>query len=302
MTTGIGTIYVVGAAGHQGRAALDHLRARGLEAHALFDERDARQMRDPRWADSATRIARLDDPASVGRALHGAGALFLALEQPETGPAERLRQGKAVAEAAARAGLGHLVFVAAGGSDHHQLSCDVSSEVERRLRKLEVPTTVLRPATFMEEIPWYWLSRFGRELTLSTPFVAGNHLPLVALDDVGALAALALARPGELTGRTLAVAGDTRTPLQVAARLTTGLGEPVRYAEVQVEGVFVNQEATTPVHDIGWLRSLYPRLHTFNGWLEEGGGLELCRRAAGRSTARSAESAGRRQSTRTRAK
>ena len=285
MTTDNGTIYVVGAAGHQGGAALEHLRARGLEAHALFDERDARQMRDPRWADPATRIARLDDPASVGRALRGAGALFLVLEQPETGPAERLRQGKAVAEAAARAGVGHIVFAAASGPDHHQLSCDVGSEIERRLHKLEVPTTVLRPATFMEEIPWYWLSRLGRELTLSTPFGAGNHLPLVALDDVGALAALALARPGEFTRRTIAVAGDTKTPLQIAARLTTGLGEPVRYEEVQVEGVFVNQEASTPVHDIGWLRSVYPQLHSFAGWLEEGGGLDLCRRAAEGSAA-----------------
>jgi hypothetical protein len=77
------------------------------------------------------------------------------------------------------------------------------------------------------------------------------------------------------------VAGDTQTPLDVAARLAAALGEPVSYEEVQVEGVFVYQEASTQVRDIEWLRARYPRLHTFPSWLGEGGGLELCRREVG---------------------
>ncbi len=129
----------------------------------------------------------------------------------------------------------------------------------------------------MEEVPWYWLSRFGRDLTLATPFVASAHLPLVALDDVGALAALAATRPDDFAGRTIDVAGDTLTPRDITAQLAVALGEPVGYEEVQVEGVFVYQEASTQVHDVQWLRSVYPELHTFAGWLKEGGGLELCR-------------------------
>ena len=172
---------------------------------------------------------------------------------------------------------------------------------------------MLRPATFMEEVPWYWLSRYGRDLTLATPFVATAHLPLVALDDVGALAALAALWPVSSAAARVDVAGDTETPLDIAARLTAALGEPVRYEEVQVEGVFVYQEASTQVHDVEWLRGAYPRLHTFATWLEEGGGLELCRHArrtddrpdgaAGGLTERAASSAAAgRQSTRTRAK
>lgn len=282
MTIDMGAVYVVGAAGHQGNAAVRHLRARGLEAHALFDARDARRLRDPRWAEPKTRVASFDDPVALERALRGVGALFLALDHPDTSPAERLRHGRAIGEAAARAGVGHIVFAAATGPDHHRVSCDVSSEVERYLHELDVPTTVLRPATFMEEVPWYWLSRFGRQLTLATPFVATNHLPLIALDDVGALGALALASPGEFAGRSIEIAGDIVTPLDIVERLGAELHEPVRYEEVQVEGVFVYQEASTPVHDIERLRSQYPPLHTFTGWLEDGGGLELCRRATAR--------------------
>jgi len=281
MTTATGPAYVVGAAGHQGGAALHHLQALGVEAHALFDERDGRRLRDERWAGAATRLVRFDAPGAVERALHGAAALVMVLEDPDTGPAERLRHGRGIADAASRAGVGHIVLVAATGPDHHRLACDVSAETEQYIRRLDLPATVLRPATFMEEVPWYWLSRLGRELTLATPFAAGAHLPLVALDDVGALAALAVTRPGEFAGRDIDLAGDTQTPLGIASLLTAGLGEPVRSEEVQVEGVFVYQEASSQVHDVEWLRGVYPRLRTFSSWLEEGGGLELCRHAAG---------------------
>ncbi|MGE5228747.1 MAG: NmrA family NAD(P)-binding protein [Deltaproteobacteria bacterium] len=280
MDNASGPVYVVGAAGHQGGTALHELRALDLEAHALFDERDLRG-RDPRWAAEGAHAARFDDPSELERALRGAGALVIVLEDPDTGPAERLRHGQNLIDAASRAGVGHIVFAAATGPDHHRLSCDVSAETERYLGRQGVPATVLRPATFMEEVPWYWLSRFGRDLTLATPFGATNHLPLVALDDVGALVALAVTHRDDFAGRTIDVAGDTLTPLDIAARLSEALDEPVRYEEVQVEGVFVYQEASTPVHDIEWLRSVYPQLHTFSGWLEAGGGLELCRHHLG---------------------
>jgi uncharacterized protein YbjT (DUF2867 family) len=283
MPTTTGPVYVVGAAGHQGGSAFRHLRALGVETHALFDARDGRRLRDERWAGAATRLVRFDDPGSIEGALRGAGALILVLEDPDTGPAERLRHGQNILDATARAGVGHIVFAAATGPDYHRLSCDVSSETERYLRTLDLPATALRPATFMEEVPWYWLSRFGRDLTLATPFPASAHLPLVALDDVGALAALAATRPGEFAGRTLDVAGDTLTPLDIATQLAAALGEPVQYEEVQVEGVFVYQEASTQVHDGEWLRGVYPQLRTFASWLEEGGGLELCRHHVGAS-------------------
>jgi uncharacterized protein YbjT (DUF2867 family) len=277
MTTVSGPVYVVGAAGHQGGAALRHLRTLGIEARALFDERDTRR-REARWAEALA--APFDDPLGLQRALQDAGALLIVLEDPDTGPGERLRHGKLI-DAAAAVGVDRVVFSAATGPDHHRLSCDVSAETERYLGRAGLAATVLRPATFMEEVPWYWLSRFARDLTLATPFVATNHLPLVALDDVGALTALAVTRPQDFAGRTVNVAGDTRTPLAIAADLAEALGEPVRYEEVQVEGVFVYQEASTPIDDIQWLRTVYPRLHTFSSWLVEGGGLELCRRQVG---------------------
>ena len=286
MTGAKGPVYVVGAAGHQGGAALQHLRALGIEAHALFGARDVRRNHDPRWAEPGTGTAQFDRPDTLAETLRGASALILILEDPDTGPAERLRHGQNLVDASAQAGVGHVVFAAATGPDHHRLSCDVSSEIARYVEQSGVPATILRPATFMEEVPWYWLNRYGRELVLTTPFV-----PVGSSAD---------GRPGR-HGRARRAGGDAvRTSSSGArsmwpetrARHSTSPGcsapasrEPVRYEEVQVEGVFVYQEASTQVHDVGRLRELYPRLHTFESWLESGG-LALCREEVGPGPAR----------------
>ena len=102
----------------------------------------------------------------------------------------------------------------------------------------------------MEEIAWYWLSRYGSALFLATPFEAQDRLPLIALDDVAALAATALARPGEFVGKTIDVAGDVSSPGDIAALLTAELRQPVAYSQVQVEGVFMYPSASSATGDI----------------------------------------------------
>ena len=113
----------------------------------------------------------------------------------------------------------------------------------------------------------------------------------MALDDVGALAAIAATRPDEFAGRTIDLAGDTETPIAIALQLEAALGERVRYEQVQVEGVFVYQEASTQVRDVERLRGVYPELHTFPGWLDRGGGLELVRHHVGSAGSRTPRAA-----------
>jgi uncharacterized protein YbjT (DUF2867 family) len=276
MAAKAGHVLVIGAEGHQGSAVLRHLGDLGLQAQVLPDGRGEGESHG--LPGHHAEPSSLDDKAALEEAFRGALGLFLVLDDPQAGPEERLRQGRTIADAAVAAGLRHVVYAAATGPDHHQVSCDRSGDVEDYFRSLQVPLTVLRPATVMEEIPWYWLSRYGSDLVLATPFEAKDRLPLIALDDVAALAATALARPDDFIGRTIDIAGDVSSPGAIAALLTAELRQPVAYSQVQVEGVFMYPSASSATSDIDWLRAVYPRLHTLRSWLEEGGGLGLCRR------------------------
>jgi len=253
-------VLVVGGSGHQGAAAVRYLQQRDVPVHAVV--RDL-----------------ADDASSLSGLLGDAEALLMFFDDASAGPAERLRQGKAIGQAARRAGVDHVVLSAASAADHHLAACDQSHAIEDHWRGLGLAVTVVRAATLMEEIPWYWLSRFGGQAELAAPYPAATHLSWVASADVGALAAMVAATPRRFRGRNLRVAGDVASPEEVAALLAELLGEPVRYSEVQVEGVFMDLRASERPADIELLRGLYPGLHTLRTWLARGGGLELCRRA-----------------------
>jgi uncharacterized protein YbjT (DUF2867 family) len=171
------------------------------------------------------------------------------------------------------------------GADHHLAACDQSRLIEDHLRRLGLSLTVLRPATIMEEIPWYWLSRLGRGAILATPYDPTTRLPVICLDDVAGLAARAITAPGRLKEETIEIAGDMATMAEVAGLLTQELHQPVRVTEVEVEGVFMLAETEGSPADIPWLRSLYPQLHTVSSWFTQGGGLQLCRAALARQAA-----------------
>ncbi len=258
-----------------------------LFAHA--EEPGTASGADVAWAaDPGVELARgsLDDAHDLSLAMTGVDVLLMVLDQTDAGPDGRLRRGVAAGDAARQAGVRHVVFVAAAPADHQLIYCDLGDEVGTHLRALGLPLTVLRPATYLEEIPWYWLNHFGPDLTLSAPFPPAMRLPVICVDDVGGLAALA-ARSPDLFTRTGELAGDAVSMEEVADLLTEEVHHEVRATEIQVEGTFVFAKPHEPPVDLAWLRRLYPRLHTARGWLASAGGLEECARALGLEVAAS---------------
>lgn len=285
-----GTVLVIGAAELEGFAAVRHLRKRGLAVMALLRSEDDEASQRFRSMGAQAVIADPGDRGAVERALARAGSLVMVIDEADSGPRARLHEGRVVAEAARESGIGKVVYIAGSGTDHHQVSCDRSREIEHHMRELELPLVVLRPVTLMEEIPWYWLNRFPSGLELATPYEPDLPLPLVAADDIGALAALAVSDPGLFTVHpTVTVAGEEATPRRIAEELTDALDEPVRLTEVQVEGVFMYPDAVGHARDLAWLREIHPRLQTLREWLTVCGS-EVCRTMVGAAVTRPATS------------
>ncbi|TWP46507.1 NmrA/HSCARG family protein [Lentzea tibetensis] len=254
------TIVVTGATGKQGGATARHLVARGWQVRALTRNPSAQV------TGAETVVADLDDPGSLDRAMAGAYGVFSVQPAPHDPRAPQgydtsveTRWGKNVADAASRAGVEHLVYASlmASTSQTGVPSFDSKWEVEEHIRSLGQPSTVLRPGTFMDGLHSPGMTKLTHLLDPDTRY------QLIAVDDIGAIAASVFASP-DLVGTSLALAGDELTPREIAAAMG------VEYEQFQVDDpalakVFAHREE--PRADIALLRRIHPGLLTFAAFL-----------------------------------
>lgn len=203
MTSDGGAILVLGATGKQGGAVARHLLARGRHVHALV-----RDPADPAAADLAAGggelvQANLDDPTGIRTAVAGAAGVFCVLPYQPGHPEAEVRQGITVANAAAAAGIAHLVYSSAAGADRGIGIPETDSKwaIEQHLAALDLPVTVLRPTFLMKNFAIPELKQAILGGSLHFAMRADTRLQMVAADDVGAMAALAFDDPDALRRR-----------------------------------------------------------------------------------------------------
>ncbi len=234
-------------------------------------------------------VADMDDPASLGRAFAGAHGVFSVQPAPHDPGAPmgystevEVRWGRNVADAAAAAGVAHLVYASLVEAEQRTgvPSFDSKWEVERHIRSLGLPTTVLRPVTFMDGLV---LSKDVLDGSFTHVLDPDTRYQLIGVDDIGAFASLVFAAPEEYVGRSLTIAGDERTPREVATVLGRALGHPVAYHQIPMDlirrhdpglaSVFDAPPATKA--DVAALRVAHPGLMTFEAWLSRHGRAKL---------------------------
>ncbi|MFE9117261.1 NmrA/HSCARG family protein [Streptomyces sp. NPDC007172] len=278
--SGHANVYVVfGATGKQGGAAARALLRRGHRVRAV-----ARDPRSARSAELSRQGAELvagdmEDPRSLDAALKGAYGVFSV--QTFTGPdgsAGELRQGKAVASAAARADVAHFVYSSVGGAERASgvEHFETKGRVEEHIAALGLPTTVLRPTMFIENFTGMGPVREDGELTLTLALAPDTTLQMIATEDIGHFAAEAFEHPETYLGRRIEIAGDELTGPQMAEVFQRVCGHPVRFrSQPPAELRALSEEAATmfgwfDTHgfqaDLPALRALHPGLITLETW------------------------------------
>jgi uncharacterized protein YbjT (DUF2867 family) len=274
MTTTDRTILVTGATGQQGGATARHLLSDGWHVRAL--------VRDPRGA-AATLLARagadlitgdMDDRGSIDAAVRGAHGVFSvqpAFIAPDYAENE-LQRGLNVVDAAMAAGVRHLVYASVASADRATgiPHWEIKWKIEEYIRAHGVPATVLRPVTFMENFadPTYGVRG---EASLIRAFPADSTVQLIALDDIGAFAALAFASPDPFRGRALELAGDELTPHQIALAIGRATGHDVAVPVPARGGPGGTTSFCDWQADIPALRTFHPGLLDFGTWLSREG-------------------------------
>src|SRR5262245_47131018 len=267
------TIAVTGATGQQGGAVARKLLAEGWKVRALT--RDANKPAAQKLKSLGAEIlpGDMDKPAELAEAFKGVYGVFSVQNfwLPNVGFEGEVRQGKAVADAAKAAGVQHLVYSSVGSAHRGMGQKHFESKwiIEQYIHGLDIPHTVLRPVAFMENYNW------SRAQILNGAFIGMGLQPeketqLIAVEDIGVFAALAFANRNQYLGRTLELAGDELTELQIADTFTKVIGRPVSLnLPAQAEGRQPDEEMIAMFNffngqgyeaDIPALRKLHPGL------------------------------------------
>jgi uncharacterized protein YbjT (DUF2867 family) len=276
-------ILVAGVTGKQGGAVARHLRAAGFTVRGLTRDPGAAKARSLREAGIELAAGDLTDRASLELALQGATGVFAMATPFEAGMKAEVAQGMTLGDAARAAGVKHYVYSSVGGADRESgvPHFETKWRVEGHLRQLGLPLTVVRPVWFFENLSGFAVQPQEDGYAIYMPLPPERTLQGIAVDDIGALVALAFGDPQHWLGEEVELAGDELSLPAYAAAIATDIGAPVQYIQVPRETIAAQNEDLALMFDffqregyqadIAALRQQYPGLRTFDTWLREGG-------------------------------
>ena len=279
-------VLVAGATGRQGGAVVRHMLPKGWRLRALT--RNPKSYAARQLAEKGVELVEgdMDDPASLERAARGVYGIYSVQDFWTVGARREVQQGKNLADVAKKAGVEHLVYSSVGGAERNTgiTHWETKWVVEKHVRSLNLPVTVLRPASFMET---YHITEVEIGLLkgkLVDPIRGDKPYQTIATDDIGAFAALAFERPKDFIGLDLEIAGSELTNIDAAKVFSRVLNRPVKFQKLPLPIVrlVLGKEFYEMFHwfnskgyqaNIPELRRRYPevRLHSLEDWLREDG-------------------------------
>ena len=277
-------VLVTGGTGSQGGATVTHLlAAKKVRVRVL-----TRNLESPKAKSLAARGVELvkgdfDDEASLMTALEGVSAAFSVQQWTEKGgtAAEELN-GKRFADAVKASGSPHLVYSSAEGVERNSGLGHYESKwaIERHVRDLGLPATILRPVGFMDTLGVPAMQRGMYLGMFRANWGVSHRVQFVATYDIGWFAARALEEPERYAGRVIPVAGDElsvgdiiRTFKTVTgnkpwvAPIPTFLARKIMPKEFLDMFTWVREKGFNV--DIAQVRQEYPQLLTFAGWVKK---------------------------------
>jgi uncharacterized protein YbjT (DUF2867 family) len=237
MTTPQLPVAIIGATGQQGRSVIDALREADVPIRALV--RNPESPAALALAEQAIELVKADqeDEQSLADGLADVAALFfMTTFEGADGTEGEVRRGLAVAHAAAKAKVPSVVYSSVGGAERGTGIPHFESkfEVEKQLSSL-VPTTVIRPTFFMENLTDQLSPNEAGEIVIRMPMPGDVPVQMIAVRDIGRAAARLLLERGAIDGDSVEIAGDELTLDAVATIAGEALGVPTRFETIPLE-------------------------------------------------------------------
>ncbi|WJR66427.1 SDR family oxidoreductase [Neorhizobium sp. CSC1952] len=229
-------LLVTGAAGQLGRAVLHHL----LETSKVAPGNIVAVSRNPEklseFADKSieTRAADFDDETGLVKAFTGVDRVLIVSTDELAIPGKRLTQHRTAVSAAAKAGVGHIVYTSMPNPDRSLVSFAPDHlGTEEAIKASGISYTILRNS-------WYddnYLRSMPHNLQVGTWYTSmgSGKVANITRDDCARAAAAALADP-PAGSRILTLTGpESLTAEEIAARVSKATGKQLDVVHVTDE-------------------------------------------------------------------
>ena len=302
-------IAVLGATGAQGgglvRAILSDPNG-GFAARAITRDVNSDKAKELAKLGAEVVAADVDDAESLERAFQGAyGAFCVTFYWAHFSPEKELAQATAMAHAAKHADNQHVIWSSLEDtrkwvplSDHRMPTLmgkykvphfDAKGEADPVFIGLVLPVTILLASFYWDNFIYFGMGpKRGPDgkLAITLP-MGGKKLAGIAAEDIGKCALGIFKNGREYIGKTVGIAGEHLTGVQMAATLTRALGQEVRYNDVPPDvyrgfgfpgaedlgNMFQFyrdfEEYFCGARNLETSRALNPSLRTFEAWLAE---------------------------------
>jgi uncharacterized protein YbjT (DUF2867 family) len=250
-------IAVVGATGAQGgglvRAILNDKQS-PFAVRALTRDVNSDKAKALAALGAEVVQADVDNVESLKQAFAGAyGAFCVTFFWEHFSPEKEGAQVKAMAQAAKDAGLQHVVWSTLEDTrkwvplsddrmptlmDKYKVPhFDAKGEADKVFEELGIPTTWLLTSFYWDNLIYFGMGpKKGPDGKLAFNLPMGDKkLPGIAAEDIGKSAYGVFKKGSELIGKRVGIAGEHLTGSQMAASLTSALGQEVQYNAVPFE-------------------------------------------------------------------
>src|SRR5499433_3091174 len=275
-------VLVTGATGRQGGSVIRHMHPKGWKLRALTRDPDSTAAQKLVRMGIEVVKGDLENPGTLEPATRGVYGIYSVQDFWAVGAKREVQQGKNLADAAKKSGMVHFVYSSVGGAERNTgiTHWETKWEIEKYIRQLGLPATILRPASFMETYHILEVEVGILKGKLVDPIRADKPYQTIATDDIGAFVALAFERPIEFIGMDLEIAGSELTNPEAAQVFSRVLGKRVKFKKLPMPMVrlFLGKEFYQMFRwfnhagyqaNIADLRRRYPEvhLHTLEEWL-----------------------------------
>lgn len=269
------TILVIGASGNQGNAVAENLLTDGWHVRAMTRNPEQTSIQELEKKGAIIVQADMDDEQSLFNAMQDVYGVYSVQSFDPKDPEKEVRQGKIVANVAKQIGISHLVYGSAAGAERYSGADNFATkwQIEEHIRALGLPFTILRHTFFMDNFKGFAKGQ-DNKIVIQGFMDPKIKLQMIAIQDIGAFAAIAFHRPEQYIGEAIELAGDEITLNEISKKLSEKFEMPCEIVDAREKfqkmmKMFEWFEYGGYKANISELRKVNPQTLDFDAWIQQ---------------------------------